>query len=73
MDQHKLRDGVGVRERVGGALYEAARRALAGGLLQSVLCVLVLRAAAGATGGWGGTRRGVRRRTKGCSLNQRAA
>lgn len=38
MDQHKLRDGVCLRERVGGGCdYEAARLAMADVLLQSVL------------------------------------
>lgn len=36
---------------------------MAGGLLQTVVC-----AVDGATDGRGGTRRGMRRRTKGCSL-----
>lgn len=64
MNQHKLRGRVWMRERVGGCGdYEAARLALAGGLLQSVRCVLY-----GATDGRGGTRRRVRRRTKGWSL-----
>ena len=41
MDQHKLRDGDCLRERVGKkGDYEAARLAMADGLLQSVLCVL---------------------------------
>lgn len=41
MNQHKLRDGVCLRERVGERCdYEAARLAMAGGLLQSVRCVL---------------------------------
>lgn len=41
MNQHKLRDGVWLRERVGERCdYEAARLAMAGGLLQSVRCVL---------------------------------
>lgn len=41
MDQHKLHDDVCLRKQVGRERdYEAARLAMAGGLLQSVLCVL---------------------------------
>jgi hypothetical protein len=52
MDQHKLRGGVCQRERVGGGrVYEAARLAMAGGLLQSVLCVLWMVQQADGAGG----------------------
>jgi len=40
MDQHKLRDEVACASGWAGADYEAARLAMAGGLLQSVRCAL---------------------------------